>query len=238
MTPKIIARRLLNSFSDQQLIEGIGIQAVGLAKMNSMVPYHFFVVWMLSLLSTATHLATLLTLVQDYKRDWVLRWLRQFFMFVNLLLNVLYGIFVLESVLKELSPTLPIACIWVDHAKDAAAQSSKALSVVGTIAIIAVTVILFVLSTWYLHMRRQRWGKVIRTVGLLILVALAVGAAVRVIIASAAFGGTASVKLSGPSEAAWSFGQLLGVLMLILPFISALEIFRGGLRLRVLSSHD
>lgn len=71
--PKVIARKLLNSFSDQQIVEGIGIQAVGLAKMNSMVPYHFFVVWMLSLLSTATHLATLLTLVQDYKRDWVLR---------------------------------------------------------------------------------------------------------------------------------------------------------------------
>jgi ACR3 family arsenite efflux pump ArsB len=150
---------------------------------------------------------------------------------------VLYGVFVLETVLRDLSPTLPIACIWVDHAKDTAAQSNKALSVVGTIAVVAVTVILFVLSTWYLHMRRQRWGKIVRSVGLLVLVALAVGAAVRVIIASAAFGGSPSVKLSGPSEAAWSFGQLLGMLMLILPFISALEIFRGGLRLRLLSFH-
>ena len=230
--PKIIARKLLNSFSDQQIIEGIGIQAVGLAKMNSMVPYHFFVVWMLSLLSTATHLATLLTLVQDYKRDWVLRWLRQFFMFVNLLLNVLYGIFVLETVVKNLSPTLPIACVWMDHAEDQAAQSNKALSVVGTSAVIAITVILFILSTWYLHMRRQRWGKLVRSVGLLILIALAVGAAVRVILVSAAFGSTTSVKLSGPSEGSWSFGQLLGMLMLILPFISALEIFRGAFAAR------
>lgn len=228
ITPKIIARKLLNSFSDQQIIEGIGIQAVGLAKMDSMVPYHFFVVWMLSLLSTATHLATLLTLVQDYKRDWVLRWLRQFFMFVNLLLNVLYGIFVLETVVKNLSPTLPIACVWMEHAEDHAAQSNKALSVVGTIAVIAITVILFILSTWYLHMRRQRWGKIVRSVGLLMLVALAIGAAVRVILVSAAFGSTTSVKLSGPSEGSWSFGQLLGMLMLILPFISALEIFRGA----------
>ena len=94
-TPKVIARKLLSAFSDQQIIEGIAIQAVGLAKMNTMVPYHLFLTWMLALLSTATHLATLLALVQDYKRDWVLRWLRQFFMFVNLLLNVLLGIFVL-----------------------------------------------------------------------------------------------------------------------------------------------
>src|ERR1700743_806046 len=103
--------------------------------MNSMVPYHFFVVWMLAMLSTATHLATLLALVQDFKRDWVLRWLRQFFMFVNLLLNVLYGIFVLESNLKNLTPTLPIACVWVAHSEDEGVQSNKVLSVVGTIAV-------------------------------------------------------------------------------------------------------
>ncbi|KAK3710758.1 hypothetical protein LTR37_010177 [Vermiconidia calcicola] len=181
---------------------------------------------MLALLSTATHLATLLTLVQDYKRDWVLRWLRQFFMFVNLLLNVLYGIFVLETNIKNLTPTLPIACVWNEHAEDAGAQGNKTLSVVGTIAVIAITLVLFVLSTWYLHMRRQTWGKAVRAVGLLVLAALAIGAAVRVILASAAFG-TPSVKLTGPREDSWSFGQLLTVLVLILPFISALEIFRG-----------
>lgn len=230
MTPRIIARKLLNSFSDQQIVEGIGIQAVGLAMMDTMVPYHFFVVWLLSLLSTATHLATLLALVQDYKRDWVLRWLRQFFMFVSLVLNVVCGLFVLESVLKDLAPTLPIACVWDVHSTDGSAQSSKVVSVVGTIAVIAVTCILFALSTWYLHMRRQRWGKIVRSVGLLLLVAMAVGAAARIIMVSEAFGNP-SVKLSGPSEAAWSFGQLLGMLMLVLPFISALEILRGMLTL-------
>lgn len=163
------------------------------------------------------------------------RWLRQFFMFVNLLLNVLFGIFVLQTVLRDLSPTLPIACVWVDHAEDTNAQSNKVLSVVGTIAVIAITVILFALSTWYLHMRRQRWGKIVRSIGLLILIALAIGAAVRVIIASSAFGSSGSVRLSGPSEATWSFGQLLGMLLLILPFISALEILRGWLQCQVVS---
>lgn len=195
--------------------------------MNSMIPYHFFVVWMLALLSTATHLATLLALVQDYKRDWVLRWVRQGFMAVNLALNVLVGIFVLQSVMKDLAPTLPIGCVWEPHAADANGQrANKVLSVVGTIAVIAVTVILFGLSTWYLHMRKQRWGKIVRSVGLLLLAAMAIGAAARVIMVCAAFGGT-TVPLRGPSEASWSFGQLLAMLVLILPFISALEIFRG-----------
>jgi hypothetical protein len=71
-----ISRKLLQSFSDQQILTGIGIQCVGLAKMKTMVPYHFFIIWLLSLLSTATNLVTLLALVNDFKRDWVLRWIR------------------------------------------------------------------------------------------------------------------------------------------------------------------
>ena len=146
-------------------------------------------------------------------------------MFVNLLLNVLYGILVLKTNLKNLAPTLPIACVWTSHveSKD---RSNRVISVIGTIAVIAITSILFGLSTWYLHMRRQNWGKAVRACGLLVLMAMAIGAAVRVTLASQAFG-TPSVKLLGPRESSWSFGQLLGMLMLILPLISALEIFRG-----------
>ncbi len=225
-TPKIIARRLLNSFSDQQIIEGIGIQALGLAKMNSMVPYHFFIIWMLSLLSTVTHLATLLALVDTFKQDWALRWLRQFFMFVNLLLNVLYGIFVLKTKMTHLAPTLPVSCIWASDPATTNTGTSDVLTIVGTITIIAVTCMLFLLSTWYLHMRKQTWGKIIRCFGLLALMAMAIAAATRVITASQAFG-SPSVDLTGPKESSWSFGQLLGMLMLILPFISALEILRG-----------
>lgn len=59
------------------------------------------------------------------------------------------------------------------------------------------------------------------------MMAMAIGAAVRVVMVSSAFGGGQGVKLSGPSESSWSFGQLLALLILILPFISALEIFRG-----------
>jgi hypothetical protein len=95
-----IFRKLLLSFSDQQILTGIGIQSVGLAKMETMVPYHFFIIWMLSLLSTATHLSTLLALVNDFKRDWILRWLRQFLMFINLVMSCVFGIFVLMAVMK------------------------------------------------------------------------------------------------------------------------------------------
>lgn len=118
-SPRTILRKMLNGLSDQmcvlslrcgvskhmksspplttgRLLEGILIQAVGLARVNDMIPYHFFIIWMLSLLSTATNFASLLALVQDYKRDWVLRWVRQLAMFVNMVLGIVFGIFVLE----------------------------------------------------------------------------------------------------------------------------------------------
>jgi hypothetical protein len=154
-----ISRKLLLSFSDQQLITGIGIQSVGLAKMDTMVPYHFFIIWMLSLLSTSTHLATLLALVGNFKRDWVLRWLRQALMFVNLLLSSVYGIFILVSVTKNLDKTLPIGCVWQVDGKGAA--SNEGLSIAGTIAVLAGNLIVFGLSTWYLH-SRNGWVKTVQ----------------------------------------------------------------------------
>jgi hypothetical protein len=219
-----VIRKLLLSFSDQQVITGIGIQSIGLAKMQSMVPYHFFITWMLSLLSTATHIGTLLALYKDFKRDWVLRWLRQFFMFVNLALSCVFGIFVLESVMKDLQPTLPIACVW--QVAPHSAASNAAISIAGTIAVIVGNCLFFAVGVWYLHIKQRKWVKLVQVVGLLVLVAIGAGAAIRVILLSQAFG-SPSVPLADSGEKDWSFGQLLPLLLLLLPFVSAIEIFRG-----------
>lgn len=235
-----IRRKLLNGYSDSQIMQGIGIQSVGLAKMGSLVPYHFFLIWMLSLLSMATHNATLLALVRDYRRDWVLRWLRQFLMFVNLALSCVSGIFVLQAVSKGLSfSTLPIACVWQGGGGAGGfgkppTAAEGVLSYVGTVAVIAGNVIIFVLATWYLHSREQqkRWYKTVQVVGLLIMTTIAVGAAVRIILLSAAFG-TPSIELAdgGDGERQWSFGQLLSMLLLVLPLVSAIEIYRGEVKM-------
>jgi hypothetical protein len=219
-----IFRKLLLSFSDQQILTGIGIQSVGLAKMQTMVPYHFFIIWMLSLLSTSTHLATLLALVNDFKRDWILRWLRQFLMFINLVLSCVFGIFVLMAVMKDVKPTLPIACVW--ELPSHSASPNAAISIAGTIAVIAGNCLVFGLGVWYLHSQSKRWLKIFQVLGLIILFASGAGAAIRVIILSQAFG-KPSVALDGPSEGDWSFGQLLPLLLLLLPLVSALEIYRG-----------
>jgi hypothetical protein len=195
--------------------------------MKTMVPYHFFIIWLLSLLSTATNLATLLALVNDFKRDWVLRWIRQMLMLVNMFLGILSGVFILQTVMKDMEPRLPIACVWEVESKGT--NANAALSIAGTIAVIAGQVITFGFATWYLHNRSNpKWLKTVQVVGLLACLAMGVGATVRVVLESQAFGhAPESVRLVGPSEGNWSFGQLLPLLLLALPVISTIEIARG-----------
>ncbi|CRK26187.1 hypothetical protein BN1708_014400 [Verticillium longisporum] len=171
-----IRRRLLSSYSDQQILQGIGIHAVGLAKRDQMLPYHFFIIWCLGLLSQAVHNATLLSLVHDFRRDWVLRWLRQLLMFVNLGLSVVYGVFILRAVETGLADDpIPISCVWETNSGNGSSNRSG-LSYFGTIAVMTANVLVFALASWYLHWRIQRFAKPVKLVGTLLMGALAAGA--------------------------------------------------------------
>lgn len=248
-TAAIIGRKLLNSYSDQQIVTGIGIQSLGLAQITSLVPYHFFLIWMLGLLSTAVHNAALLALVHDFRRDWVLRWLRQALMFVNLALSCIYGIFVLRELAAGLPQTLPMVCALngsnggsngtstsgtssTGSTGDGAASwsgSAGAFQFVATVAVVAGNCVVFVLATWYLHSRAQRFYRIVQTVGLALMAAVAIGVTVRIVLLSQAFGHP-SVVLSDNGETDWSFGQLLSLLLLLLPLISVVEIARGEIK--------
>lgn len=145
-------------------------------------------------------------------------------MFVNLALSSVSGIFVLQAVSKGLGDkTLPIACVWQVDGKP---TTSPVLSYAGTIIAIAGNCIIFTLATWYLHLRNQKFYKVVQGVGLLLMAGVAIGAAVRVCLLSQAFGHP-SVTLSDDGETTWSFGQLLSVLILVFPLVSVVEIYRG-----------
>lgn len=179
----------------------------------------------------ATHNATLLALVQDFKRDWVLRWMRQGLMFVNLALSCVYGVVVLEGKRKGWEGTMPVGCIWAaDSVAGAKGEDGKVvaggLDYVGTIVTIAGNVVVFGLATWYLQSRRQKWYRIVQLVGMLLMMGIAVGAAVRVFLLSQAFG-KPDVQLSDQGEKQLGFGSLLGLLMMALPIISIIEIKRG-----------
>src|SRR4051812_3552738 len=67
----------------------------------------------------------------------------------------------------------------------------------------------------------------VQILSMLFLLAVGAGAAIRVILLSQAFG-EPSVPLNDTAERDWSFGQLLPMLLLLLPLVSALEITRGA----------
>lgn len=91
---------------------------------------------------------------------------------------------------------------------------------------IAGQVIFFGLAVLYLHLNGGKWIKVVQIGGLVALLGLGHAAAVRVVLLSQAFG-SPSVKLADEGEKEWNFGQLLSLLLLVLPAISAVEILRG-----------
>lgn len=224
----LIRRKLLFAFSDQQILYGIGIQAVGLAQINQLVPYHFFIIWMVSLLSTAVHNSTLLVLVGNFHSDRVLRWVRQVLMFVNLVLGCVFGICMLRVLQKDLgTSTLATLCAWDDTIKtESPSNSSEIVSFLGTIVVIAGNIIVFTAATWFLHDRRQRGFKWIQLAGICVMAAIAVSATVRVVVSSQAFG-IPSTPLADNGEKQWSFSTIVTLLMLALPLMTVLEIYRG-----------
>lgn len=183
---------------------------------------------MLSLLSIATHNTTLLALVHDFRRDWVLRWMRKFLMFVNQTLSCVYGIIILLAVQKGVTmSTFPIVCALQggDHGQ----ENSAGVSFFGTIAVLAGNVVIFVLGIWYMNERRQRFYRITQLVGLVLMTASSIGATVRVMYVSQAFG-EPNINLADEGEKVWSFGQLLSLGMLLLPLVSLVEIVRGEIQ--------
>lgn len=225
----LIRRKVLFALSDQQIIYGIGIQAVGLSQISTLVPYHFFIIWMVSLLSTAVHNNTLLVLVCDFHSDRVLRWVRQFLMLVNLALGCVYGIFMLRVVQRGLeTSTNPTACAWVGDTKGTVTGST--ISYVGTIAVMVGNLLVFIGATWYLHDRKQFAFKWIQLAGFVLMTAIAVSATARILLTSQAFG-EPSVNLADDGEKMWSFSTSVTLLMLVLPLMTVLELYRGEVRM-------
>jgi len=147
-------------------------------------------------------------------------------MAVNLVLSCVYGVYMLQFTSKDMPPTLPMACVWV---VDGSSAPNAALSYIGSVAVIAGNVVVFVLATWYLHSRAQRFYRVVQLVGIVLMTGVAIGSAVKIILLSQAFGRDTPdrVKLRDNGEQLWSFGQLLALLLLLLPVISIIEIYRG-----------
>jgi hypothetical protein len=188
-------------------------------------------IWLSAALTTVVHHVTLLALGNELKRDWVLRWLRQSMMFVNLALSVVIGLFVLQATTKKLPSTLPVACVWGEFATSNDVPHDNvnpALSAAGTLIVMVMTLALFMAGLWSMHRRKQGSFILFKLVALGITTALGIALIIRIMQMSQAFGDPSkSVPLADDGESQWSYGQLLGVLGLLNPLITVVQLLRG-----------
>jgi len=222
-----IARQLVAGYSEQQLIKGIAIQAVTIfGYMDTMVPYHFFLIWMITTVSTATHCIALLALQTELKMDWGIRWLKQFFMFVNLMFSCVMSIFLFMEIQKQVTPTLPMACIFRDYPVITPRSISDIrISQAGTVSVIVGQCAIFIMSLLWLHSAKNGWYNPLRALSYLFLTAISIGGTVRIIQLSQVFG-TPSVPLKDKTASVLNFGGVVMLCLLISPGLNAFRMYR------------
>lgn len=201
---------------------------VGLAKMDSVVSYHALVIWLYSILTVATHNATLLALAHHYRKDWLLRYIRQSLMFVNLLLSCVFSIPLFQALTKGFdSLPVPIACVWKLDGEDVSYPSDSAPTPYIIIAALLTNSFTFGLAAWYLHKEHERFYMQAQAVGLTLMAVVVGWAGTEVTGISLVFR-RPIVALGDFQETTWNYGQLLSVIYILLPTFTAVEMCRDS----------
>lgn len=221
-------RKNLLAFSDQQLITAIGVQVSAYIKICTISLYHFRIVACLGLLSTVTHFLTLVVLREYFLKRPFLRTLRIVFMVINFILIVNTIIIYLGYNHSTLSLTSLAMCYYRPHGR------APALDVLAPAFFASLGV--FVSLGWGIFAMIMRtmssvagfftvWVMVpVYVVTVLVITPIGLSGAQAIVSRS----GTTLVPIaSGSSEKDWGFGQILPLLLMLLPVLSALEILSG-----------
>jgi uncharacterized membrane protein len=249
--------RLTLGFSDQQLVTGMAVLIIGLGKISQISTYHFYVIESLAMFSCGCHMASVVTLRRYFQEHPVLALIRVGAMLVfaiMLSISIIYAGTVVQMAFGA-SPQCPLRCTIESQAFSR--RIPRILDIIFTVILIwayyAALVYVFpngtiFFQTWLVtkpmvllerllqaipggqygyqfHERFRHWNAPITAIDITFflqwvwsILAFGFATAIRV------KGGT---YLSG-SENQWSFGQILAVFLIILPFLSAAEVFIGN----------
>ncbi|KAF2753760.1 hypothetical protein EJ05DRAFT_521632 [Pseudovirgaria hyperparasitica] len=226
----IIMRKLLVAFSDQQIITGIGVLVISLTKMGSLDFYHFYMVYLIGCFATFCHMATTITLFRQYREDWLMKRIRQLLMGLNAMLSLVVAMFLLRFLFRKLVQTLPIACAW-DKALGQEAISENPIwgkPILLIIIVIMCHMLLFGLGIYFLNIKEGKSTKLIQCFTLGVLSAACITIVVQIIEVGDAFPheANADVYMTGKDENSWAYGQVLSMLLLWLPLMALVSIWR------------
>ncbi|KAF1991373.1 hypothetical protein K402DRAFT_459392 [Aulographum hederae CBS 113979] len=234
-------RAVLISLYDQQLVTGMAIQIVCLAKLHFMIQYHLIAIWMLGGITTMAQFAALIVCFRDLSQNKYLSWLRQLAMFINCALNCVLGAFVASCFGKDLDRRLPVSCsLFPDGPTHKSVKPVRETArypyvVAALVIVILAQVLLLSFAVRALNTaksdptpddtRRRRRHIVYRWVGVVVALLLFIALALILRFTTAAFGRITDVSLEdhGSSEREWSFGQIIPMVLLVFPFITLIE---------------
>jgi hypothetical protein len=211
---------MLLGFSDQQLITGLGIQIAAYATMCNTSGYHFGLAWLYAMLTSVTHILTLFFL-RDYMFEHPgLRNLKVSLMLANLLLWV-FSAFTYNTELSN-----PIGCGMKFGFGPYLGSSYATTAAIAQIAAIFVSVVIMLIGVCAV-LRRWHTGleKVLGGCSFWVALSLWIYAAYFLSIEKW-HPITEQVDVIG-DEDQLSFGQVLPLLLFLLPIIKAGETFSG-----------
>lgn len=232
-----VAKKALLGLSDTQLLTGIGMQFTALIDHCTLSIYHFLIAVSLALMSTITHLMTMVALRQ-YFTEHPLSSIPRIVLIVFNVGLFCYEAFVADGLgfnnnVGDISQSL--ACYYQGNRPSLKNGSFRYQWITIMVLIIAIhaTMLYNVFQT---GKRMNRWWKrwllriPVALAWIYCIFALVVNS-INVFPYTQALG-TASVNISG-SENSWDFGQLLPVLLLAIPLLAGWEAACGKLNLRL-----
>lgn len=239
---KSVLTQLILGLSDQQLLTGIAILIVGFTKSCTLSSFHFWVVFDLAWFSSVTHLISLRTL-QDYLRDRRrFRDLRVFLMLANYAMLLVAAILTFRNY-NQRTHNCPIRCAF-DHIRKRPnfpiSGQYLAQMILLTIGFIWALVPLYLKESTskkrksMLEEGRSSDAEATRpsTPKKIILMICAPPSFIVWVMLAIMWGlGAARLKTDRSwttgEEKRWGFGQVLPILLLVLPFFTVVEVWKG-----------
>lgn len=250
----LVLDRLILGFSDQQLVTGLAVLIIGLSRIDLISTYHFYVIESLAMFSCGCHMASVVTLRRYFQEHPLLASIRVGAMLIFAILLSVSMLYAGTTLSDEININLPCPLRCTATSQSGITRFValiltfllifayySALAYVfpgGTVAfqswLVTKPIVFLELALqsisgghcgYQFHESFRHWRAPVNAIGFTFFC--------QCLWSLVSFSAAMIVKLRGEqvlsgSENDWSFGQILAVLMIVLPFLGAAEVYIGN----------
>ncbi|KAH7321421.1 hypothetical protein B0I35DRAFT_429302 [Stachybotrys elegans] len=219
----ILRRRILYSYSDTSILQAITLQVIGLCTIGNTLLRDFLANWLISLIYLIGHNACVLALMREYQHDRVLRLLRQFLMVVGMIpWSVSGALLAYVAPMSSLNGETTMGRLLEARSRGVQAHGPLVLT---AIALVVTNWVVLAIETWLINSRKNSLGDKLfqnsRLLGVMLLAGCAVAAGLKL------FTTAQTSHDTGAEHSQWAYGQIMTVVVLYYPTLSAVLLYRG-----------